>query len=1046
MQYPRSLSTFVVTLSLLFCALSVNAQLSSQLSDPVQEQKAHPDDRAVSPSDEVVIPGPLRSFLRMAGISQKISPDDVMPLLARNIYVQGYEGWQEHGRPTEFLILLSRYVSQAKELSALAGPNGEIHVTCEQAGPLLRILGYRMRAACGQRDAWLITEDTERAFLTTDSGFPLPALEDSLRHATEFRYEFPKTRVQVLFTEKDWMGALTQKSRQSPDLVEALVHHPQLARLYWGLSRMDAETRTDLQQSVGLKKLLPLASDLDFYGSQICIRAGHVQVPGGANAEPAWKDLVGANPDSPAEFVQKLLAKDRGWLAVYFDSLARIGHEQQVRFTQPERLKKFYMAFRNSDVSMDAARPAFRLAPGLLILLTRTQWDSAGQPIVPGGLDVWKEILNQKNESKMVHDWARHAPRWDHPDQLLEAMFTFSRMDSDTGPLNMYLTFAELDSHRPAERRLKAETLRVLAKNFDQLSEQYLLFSEFPELDDASIIAFVNTADTLDKVSNHTLRGNAMGTFQAVIGLWQILARQGQIPAEDLNESWQATVSCFAKVGSPTQLFDAGRNSLTAVVHAASGKTIVSQDELMELLAGPYQADPKGKQIHTEVARGIRSVMDGQRLVSLDTLFGLADGLNQVAKGAVRGTALLPMAGELHEFQMPQPIFTSSERSEWAAGLYNNRHTDLQMQTDLAKVLKGSASHAQLEEARGQLAPFLRDTLVGLNYAYYDPPGAQLLRANPLFVRSHDFSGDTVAGVEGLWRAPQLFGQGTPAGGGAHLVGSLADLAFVLSDAEQDFISPENVQALIWREAVPSLLADAIVPRWWDVTNNELHAVTLYQLAGEELLKSSASDQDLRGKVMTILSERMIPHRSSRLERALIAGDTDEALGQITPADTFYLTAEFRRRFPDETRLWGTSGQELDRLCKQYPNELSWNRLSRDFGVPHRTLAQSYARQLLNLKPFPAFSGYSSRLMAESWDSNNLYWARLADEMGYPPVALNRLVPELTRRMVSKIFATDFEDWQALLVAMKETGEEFRKGKISVLPATSAEARPSTVN
>ena len=68
--------------------------------------------------------------------------------------------------------------------------------------------------------------------------------------------------------------------------------------------------------------------------------------------------------------------------------------------------------------------------------------------------------------------------------------------------------------------------------------------------------------------------------------------------------------------------------------------------------------------------------------------------------------------------------------------------------------------------------------------------------------------------------------------------------------------------------------------------------------------------------------------------------------------------------------------------------------------------------------------------MAESWDSNNLYWARLADEKGYAPVMLNRLVPELTRRMVTKIFATDFEDWGALLRAMRETGDAFRQGKI----------------
>jgi hypothetical protein len=46
---------------------------------------------------------------------------------------------------------------------------------------------------------------------------------------------------------------------------------------------------------------------------------------------------------------------------------------------------------------------------------------------------------------------------------------------------------------------------------------------------------------------------------------------------------------------------------------------------------------------------------------------------------------------------------------------------------------------------------------------------------------------------------------------------------------------------------------------------------------------------------------------------------------------------------------------------------------------------------------------------------------------------LNRLVPELTRHMVANIFATDIEDWVALTRAMKETGEEFRQGKI-VLP------------
>jgi hypothetical protein len=364
------------------------------------------------------------------------------------------------------------------------------------------------------------------------------------------------------------------------------------------------------------------------------------------------------------------------------------------------------------------------------------------------------------------------------------------------------------------------------------------------------------------------------------------------------------------------------------------------------------------------------------------------------------------------------------------------------MRTDLSRTIKAAATPQQLAEARGQLAPFFRDTLVGLNYAYYEPPASQILHHNPLFVRSHDFSGDTVIGMDKVWQPPQLFGVGSPAGGGAHLVGSLADLPYVLATVEQDFIAPENVQALIWREVVAGLLTNAVVPRWWGVSRNELHAVALHQEAGEEMLANAAKDEELRKKALDILSTRVASRMMGRVERDLTGGQIGELLSTLTPADTFYLTAQYRQRYPGETSAFGPAGQELEDLCQRYPEELSWQRLSRDFGVPHPVLGQSYARELMNLAPLPAYMGYSSRLLAESWDSNNLYWARLADEKGYPPVMLNRLVPELTRRMISKIFATDFEDWQALLRAVRETGEEFREGKIAATAAGGQPVKP----
>src|SRR5579862_3305357 len=128
-------------------------------------------------SEQALIPGPLRSFLRMAAISQQVSPDEVLPLLARNIVVSGYQG----NKPTQFLILINWYIDQARELEALAGPQGVIRVSsCEDAKPLLVILGYRLRQPCGP-EAAVETSNADRAFLTIDSGFPLAQLEETLR-------------------------------------------------------------------------------------------------------------------------------------------------------------------------------------------------------------------------------------------------------------------------------------------------------------------------------------------------------------------------------------------------------------------------------------------------------------------------------------------------------------------------------------------------------------------------------------------------------------------------------------------------------------------------------------------------------------------------------------------------------------------------------------------------------------------------------------------------------------------------------------------------
>ena len=106
---------------------------------------------------------------------------------------------------------------------------------------------------------------------------------------------------------------------------------------------------------------------------------------------------------------------------------------------------------------------------------------------------------------------------------------------------------------------------------------------------------------------------------------------------------------------------------------------------------------------------------------------------------------------------------------------------------------------------------------------------------------------------------------------------------------------------------------------------------------------------------------------------------------------------------------------------------MNYESISRDFGTPKPTLTNSYSPELLNLRTFPTVMGYSSRIMAESWESNLLYYAALADQLHLPPAQLNVLVPEWTRQTVERIFATHLEDWPALLRSLRLVGDEVRQ-------------------
>ncbi len=444
------------------------------------------------PHETILIPGPYRSFARMAALSPDAGPAEILPALARNVLTSGYQASRgsDQLESTEYLKLVQRYLSQVKELTQLAGVEHVIKVpSCDstQTNDLLRVLGYRMRGGCGS-EVVLETVNASRAFLTTDSGFPLSDLERALQTDRPFSYPYQSTRADVLYNADYWMNA---KERAEGNFLDALIGDPALCRFYLGLSKLDPETAGDLRVAIPAVRLRGYSAVLDFFGGNFQIRQGKAVVPGGAKAASMWSELAGASTDKGTDFFDKLMSKDDGWLAGLYDALARIHGPVEDYLTDPIRMKRFYAAVRGKVTTPGPARPVFNSNADLMLLTTRLRLDANGKAHIPGGLEVWKGLFTKGSKEKYDLKLSTSAPNWKEPDDVLEALFALCRKPVENEPLRIFMILTDMDRMRT--QPLQAGTVELLAHDWTVYGGQYAFFSEVPTLSDHTTIEWMGT-------------------------------------------------------------------------------------------------------------------------------------------------------------------------------------------------------------------------------------------------------------------------------------------------------------------------------------------------------------------------------------------------------------------------------------------------------------------------------------------------------------------------------------------------------------------------
>ena len=303
----------------------------------------------------VLVPGPIRSFNRMAALSPDLNPDDLLGALARNVVTNGYQAASSNEalEQTEYLKLVVRYLSQARELDKLAGAQKVIKIeTCDsaQTGDLLRVLGYRMRGGCGS-DVVLETVNATRAFLTIDSGFPAGRAGTVAAHqpAVHLRLQAHRGAGALRAGILDFRAREQAERRVHRLLSSAILP---FAACTWACRSWIPPTADELRKAVPAQRSRAFAHVLDFYGGMFEIRNGKAVVPGGARSEKAWAELVGVSPEKGAAFFESLVAEGR-WLAGKLFRFAlphRLDIPRMARcrnyLTEPERLKRFYAAIR----------------------------------------------------------------------------------------------------------------------------------------------------------------------------------------------------------------------------------------------------------------------------------------------------------------------------------------------------------------------------------------------------------------------------------------------------------------------------------------------------------------------------------------------------------------------------------------------------------------------------------------------------------------------------------------------------------------------------
>jgi hypothetical protein len=442
-----------------------------------------------------------------------------------------------------------------------------------------------------------------------------------------------------------WRETILQRRLPDDQILGAILSDRQTALLFHGLSGLDDETLAWLgPERETLQHLLRRAGAFAIFGPSLRVRAGKVAVPGGAEAEPVWQAIVGADPARPAAFVKRLFGDEHGHLAWFYDSLAQLD-DHRLRFalgaalppgTRVERVRSLFELFASGNEWRPETQPFSRRPLDPSLTLATVEVTSNGALVGPAHRGLWERIFGDELRpvSAATRDAADAA---DAPP--IDAAWLASRIhrvpvDVGRRRLDAFLFAQRVFPHTEAADAPIAAALRA------QLLYPALM-STLERTGITSAQAMVNVAlraESLGTIGDDERRRVAILQFQAALGIIERMRRAGKVPAS----TFETLVADLARLEHTSRGYEGKlaawlRRVLLSSVNGTSGETVDPLEErLLAAMAGssgeaaaPRIVEWEGRQYRVSAARAeelrLRRVRERQGGLSLSAALDRID-------------------------------------------------------------------------------------------------------------------------------------------------------------------------------------------------------------------------------------------------------------------------------------------------------------------------------------------------------------------------------------------------------------------------------------